>query len=153
MLYNSFYSTFHSFPHASNKGKSLQSMLCRDHRFFHPDTPSFICEKDSHTVNLCFFWLHTHTEHIHTHTCWVNTHSVQYGKGITAGPILELAYWQDKLQSTKEVKRQNQSTNQKKVRACPSAWLLCICMCLFSPSHTLLISEWWGDLARACIHM
>lgn len=101
---------------------------------------------------------HTHVEHANTYI--PSTHALQYGKGITAGLILEPAHKQS--DRTEEEKGNiNAKTNSItkfhiKARACPPTLLFCLFVCVFSHSRTSLISEegktWNGTHTHAHKH-
>lgn len=130
MLYNTFFSTFHSSPHANNKEEKsllLQRALCHYHCSTHPVTPSYICAKESHTYNNSTFLQqqHTHVEYAHAHAKYTHTHTMQHGKSITTGLILEPAHRRGELERTEEQKQ------TEKARA------VCfhVCVCVFTLTH------------------
>lgn len=98
MLYNTFLSTFHTFPHANNQEESLLLGYTLRHQCSLPEM--FV--QSSHIFKSMFFVAHLSKACKHTHMRSTHMHRMQYGKRITTGLILETAHRQGELQSTGE---------------------------------------------------
>lgn len=162
VLYNTFFSTFHSSPHANNQGRSL--LL----QYIHSLTPSSVCAKKKKKkkayILYSTFCVADPCRAIQTHTHMLSTysHTMQYGKGITTGLILEPAHRQGELETTEEGrgKKKEERTSVQKQTALPNLTLssyTTVFVCFHV--HTLHWSqtEWWkkrgnGAHVRTCIN-